>query len=128
MGQALMIPCQYWVKLPSHLVQEAFTVLRTSGEMEPGWRITKGDPDSEDATASKYGLKDPGKWRILMENTTDPDPQKHVNGWRRIETIEPTRLSGNQEAIEAWRLEVIELLEALELERAKRFPPEVIAE
>jgi hypothetical protein len=115
MGQTLGIPYQLCLRLPSHLLSETFTVLRTSGEMDPGWQIAW--------LASKHGQKELGKWRILMENKTNPDPLKHVCGWRRIETIEPTRLSGNQEAIHAWRLEVIALLEALELERANKFPP-----
>lgn len=115
MGQTLGIPYQLCLILPSHLLSETFTVLRTSGEMDPGWQIA--------FLASKHGQKEPGKWRILMENKTNPDPLKHVSGWRRIETIEPTRFSGNQEAIDAWRFEIVTLLETLELERANKFPP-----
>jgi hypothetical protein len=40
-------------------------------------------------------------------------PELYRSGWRRIDTVEPMRLSGDVPAIEAWREDLIKTLEGL---------------
>ena len=122
MGIAMSIPKKYHVSLLEFpdLIQDTYTVKRTSGLCDPGWvisRATSFEPTLDGPSASKHCSKEPMKWRIFLDN--NKTSEEYVCGWRRIETIEPTRLSGNQEAIDEWRMKTIERLERLEAKRSE---------
>ena len=51
-----------------------------------------------------------------MDNSPK-SPEEYAHGWRRVSTVYPTDLDGDQEAIEEWRKKTIELLEQLEAAR-----------
>jgi hypothetical protein len=121
MGQEHSIPKIMCVRVPDFLVSDTYTVKRTSGKMEPGWRIASDEQCLHagiiEPTASKQCIKNNGKWRIYMNNSQS-DPNLHLCGWRYLDTTEPTRLSVHPELIGVWRSEAMEALEVLEVERA----------
>jgi hypothetical protein len=101
-------------------LDDTYTVVRTSGGKDTGWQINREQhicmanvPRWLRAHASNKAAKDTGKWRLFMHNLEET-PNLHSCGWRRIETIEPTRLSGNEGAIRQWREELIKILETLD--------------
>jgi hypothetical protein len=102
------------------VIRETYTVQRTSGILDKGWHIsyTCGiEPSVKGPSASKHGIKDPGVWRIHLNNSENGEGNPYACGWRRIETIHPTRLSGNEDAIKEWRELLINSLEVLEVRR-----------
>ena len=121
MGNAISIPERYCIRVPDNLVSKEYTVKRTSGVMEKGWRIGKSEYDCKNEltrpSASKYGRTHTSDnddvWRIFTNNGKN-DPNTYLYAWRRLEHIEPTELNGDQEAIQQWRAEVIALFEKLE--------------
>ena len=131
MGQPLSIQSKFCVMVPEELISEQYTVLRHSGSIDPGWQIAPNDYCHSRVhikfhSASKHA----GIWRIYMNNDQGDrrDPNTHLCGWRRIDTIEPTRLSGSKNLIEAWRMNTIALLEALEKERVEAHGIPVVAD
>ena len=110
-------------RVPCHeLANDTYAVQRSSGKMETNWVIPSScilDGSIDAPSATKHISKDAGTWRIYMSNGATL-PERYISGWRRIETIEPMRLSGDVAAIEEWRAKTIELLEALELTRVTR--------
>lgn len=96
-----------------------YMVKRTSGAEDFGWRISKpcigaGQP----AWLDRHAFKDTkvGVWRIFMHNAAD-DPNEYAHGWRRVDTIYPTDLKENPDAILLWRTNLIQHLDALEAKR-----------
>jgi len=98
--------------IANFLDNNSYTIQRTSGEWESKWKIGKGIccPDWVTQTASKKL----GTWRIFMHNGMCEDPNLYVGGWRRLETIYPTSLKGNEGAINMWRKSVSNQLDSLE--------------
>lgn len=93
------------------ITNDSYTVKRTSGEMEAGWKTGTcyGSPD----WVTQHAYKNEGEWRIFMNNChTDIDAI--AQGWRRLSTIYPTRLAEDIDAIEEWRRGVRGLLDELE--------------
>ena len=120
MGVAPSIPKELCITVPPYVINETYTVTRTSGAIEAGWRVSTENQCFHagiTSNASKHGLKTPGIWRIYMNNGQD-NANLHVCGWRRIETIYPSRFVGCELAIAAWRVYVVELLDDLEEKRA----------
>lgn len=125
MGQTISILTKYHVSLADYpeITNDSYTVERTSGDVEPGWRIpAKSGVDTMVIfpAASIHAMisgEMKGGWRIFMDNGLK-NPEEIRGGWRRIGTIWPTRLHGDAEAIEKWRNELIVLLEELEKKRA----------
>ena len=123
MGKTMSIPECYCIRVPDNLVSKEYTVKRTSGVMEKGWRIGESEYDGENEltrpSASKYGRifqstsGNNDVWRIFTNNGKK-DPNTYLYAWRRLENIEPTELNGDQEAIQQWRAEVIALFDKLE--------------
>lgn len=123
MGQTISIPEEYCVEVPEGFLEKDYTVKRTSGQMESGWRIPREcyvdrlDLDapsaSRHARSDRKGLEN---WRIFMDNGPK-SPEEYAHGWRRVSTVYPTDLDGDEEAIEEWRKKTIELLEQLEVAR-----------
>ena len=101
------------VKLEGHeMINEFYTVKRTSGEMETGWVTGRGvgGPDWVNNAAFKMNS---GAWRIYMNNQKD-DVNTVVQGWRPLETIYPTRLEGDSDGIKLWRDKIKKYLYDLE--------------
>ncbi|NBV77599.1 hypothetical protein EBR66_05555 [bacterium] len=120
MGQQISIPNEFHVRVPESLYEKEYTVLRTSGHLDQGWRIPLRWADEKSKilfdfpSCSKHAETKPGeekKWRIFMWKESES-----LNGWRRLETIYPTELTDN-EAIEEWRKNTAALLDALEATR-----------
>ena len=102
-----------------------YTVKRTSGIEDSGWSISKpcigaGQPSWIDMHACKY-VNSSG-WRIFMHNNLE-DPNEYAFGWRRVETINPSHLNGNPDAIHTWRESLIQHLDTLEMARLAALPP-----
>jgi len=119
MGQGISAPKDECVSIQGieELMNGSFTVKRTSGDLETGWFVPKEHhhcaslcPGHCFAAAWKHEV-----WRIFMRNSDDS--KVHACGWRRLETVQPTALSGNQEAIDMWRSKMIVFLE---VEQANR--------
>jgi hypothetical protein len=122
MGQSNVIPQDKCVSLEGYYtyLDDTYTVVRTSGEKDAGWRINReehaciaGVPLWLRSHASNKADKNTGTWRIFMRNSEE-NPNLHSCGWRRVETIEPTRLSGNEQAIQQWREQLIKVLDTLD--------------
>lgn len=101
-------------------LEEAYTVRRTSGDTQDGWKLTKEwhrcynvDPRSWKARAHAFLTTD--GWKIHLHNgdQADEDPEAHCCGWRRQGTFWPTRLTGDQAAIDAWSDGLLASLEEL---------------
>ena len=131
MGQGISAPKNECVSIQAieELIAGSFTVKRTNGEMECGWVVPKEHhycaaqcPGHCSAAAWKSKSGEEYVWRIFMRSITD-DPNVHSCGWRRLETVEPTELSGNQEAIDTWRNRIAVLLETEEAKRLAENPP-----
>ena len=118
----MSIESKFCVQVPEALLVN-YTVKRTSGDMESGWRIPLEcyvetvdlavPSASRHARSEHKGLEN---WRIFMENGSKT-PEEYRHGWRRVSTVYPTDLDGDQEAIEEWRKKTIALLEELEAAR-----------
>ena len=117
MGNNVSIPdCFVLSQLPpekfAELLAEDFTVIRTSGQQQTGWRspsVTHGCHEGQwtkyhahvwDSTVEDSGVK---KWRFHM--VRDAPNEAHVCGWRYCQpgnrTFWPTRLTTEEEK-EAW--------------------------
>ena len=131
MGQPISIPSVYHVLLTDYpeITNDSYTVERTNGSIESGWRIpvTSGVDMSVKAPAASIhavlteGMK--GGWRIFLDNGLT-NANEMLGGWRRLDSIWPTRLNGNAEAIQKWRDETTLILEELEKKRAELFKPD----
>lgn len=135
MGQQISIPSQYHVRVPESLYEKEYTVIRTSGEVDHGWRIPLRWTDDtgkfamEYPSASKHAQTEtkPGymcgekNWRIFMwkeeAGGVAYDNRSFLYAWRRVETIYPTELADNEEAIEEWQKKTVALLDELEAAR-----------
>jgi hypothetical protein len=139
MGQGLTIPKELHVSLRAYeeIVNDTYTVMRSSGMLESGWTISHEsglEPNVEGPSASKRPTKDKPKviraygeppvddtdddgpvWRVFLDN--GKPSHDYMCGWRRLVSIHPTRLDGDEEAIKVWREAFLEILEALELKR-----------
>jgi len=100
------------------LMDSTYTVIRTSGKQEDGWTIS-GDhkcliygnvPPWVVAHACK---KDSGEWCIFMHNN-QTDTNLHACGWRRLNTIMPTHLLNDKDAITTWRSSISMILDELQ--------------
>ena len=124
MGQPISIPSVYHVFLTDYpeIANDSYTVERTNGSVEPGWRIPETsavDPSVKAPAASihavlTHGMK--GGWRIFLDNGR-VNTTEILGGWRRLDSIWPTRLNGNAEAIQVWRDETTLILDELEKKR-----------
>ena len=130
MGQSFGFPKDKCVNISmiDTLMTGSFTVKRTSGAMQTGWYIPKEQhtcsefcPEWFHASATKT-MKEEPVWRIFMSNSEEAGT--HACGWRPLHHIEPTHLTGNQEAIDAWRDEVTKILEVEEEKRLAKQKPE----
>lgn len=118
-------------------LEESYTVVRTSGEVQTGWLLTEKihrcyntDPRSQKPKAHAY-LK-PEAWAVHLHNgdqvsgadlenpsgsatrdQDEEDSEKHCCGFRRLGTFWPTRLTDDAEAIAAWTNQLRDRLEEL---------------
>lgn len=107
------------------LESQSYTIIRTSGAVETGWKITDKHMCGAVTNVGMYAYKDPTKnniWRIFMQNTQE-NPNLHVCGWRSIETVWPTNLTGDD--ITTWQKATIDFLDQLDAARiAKAYEEE----
>lgn len=101
--------------------EDAYTVIRTSGERQEGWRMSKRvhicylhRVGSWRPSAHAWLEKD--GWRIYMHNGDQEDAEgkivnTHVCGWRPIGGFWPTRLTGDEAAIATWSAELKALVD-----------------
>ena len=121
MGSQISIEKRFHVSLAQYedIVNDTYTVKRTSEELDDGWKISHESgvvTNVKGPSATKHCTKDETRiWRIFMDNGKNSDD--YVCGWRRLETIQPTRLNNDEEAIKMWRETLKEILEALEVKR-----------
>ena len=93
------------------ITRDSYTVKRTSQQMEINWVMGAGCGSPDWITYDAF--KRDGEWRIFMNNT-HTDIETIAHGWRRLSTIYPTRLEGDDDGINEWRKMVCILLEELE--------------
>ena len=119
MGQESSIPLEHCVRLDP--CNEDYMVRRTSGIWESGWAFSdKGHKcagiDYNGPVASLIKHDNIFVWSIYMTNGSI-NPNTHVCKWSKIDNMFPSKLSGNEEAIQKWRADTIRLLESdLEIE------------
>lgn len=119
--------CFLWAQLPpekfAELLAEEFTVIRTSGEQQTGWRIPSASHLCHEGKWEKYHAhvwdntangKGEKKWRFHM--VLDAPDQVHCCGWRHQRTFWPTRLTTEEEK-EAWWAGIDVLLATLKRTR-----------
>lgn len=114
MGNNVSTPdCFVWAQLPKEkfeeLLAERFTVIRTSGEKQDGWRIPSTSHFCHEGKWVKYHAhawdhltdgKGEKSWRFHMVLEDSPGAM-HCCGWRRVRTFWPTRLTTEEEK-KAW--------------------------
>ena len=119
MGQAISIERKFCIQVPEDLLVK-YTVKRTSGQMESGWRIPLecyvDRMEVEMPSASVHAKTDSKHWRIFMDNGSTM-PETLLFGWRRVNSIYPTDLEGDQDAILEWQTRTQELFDELEKAR-----------
>jgi hypothetical protein len=94
----------------------SYTVLRTSGLRDEGWVISRPIPQAfTPKWIDQHAIKTDGVWRIFMHNNMT-DPNHFACGWRRIETIHPTKLISEEDILN-WRKCLYEILEELDARR-----------
>ena len=105
--------CFMWAQLPKEkfeeLLAERFTVIRTNGEHQTGWRIPavshlchEGNWVNYHAQAWDHLTDGEGEksWRFHM--VFDAPDVAHCCGWRRVRTFWPTRLTTEEEKKTWW--------------------------
>jgi len=92
------------------ITKDSYTVKRTSGQMDLEWTMGAGCGSPEWVTQN--ATKREGEWRIYMNNGHN-DINTVAHGWRRLSTIFPTRLEGDEGGIDEWRKMVKKLLDEL---------------
>jgi hypothetical protein len=81
------------------------TVIRSSGVIEGGWVVPiEGIFRGETAHARFLD----GDWEIWTSSKRHDGT--FLFAWRNVEDMFPTDLYGNEEAIEAWRIDLLEIL------------------
>jgi len=118
MGQSVSIDnCKDLSHLPAEqweaLAAEDITVVRSSGEIQAGWRFPK-TPHFGDCTVHSTWVRAhvtlsscetegrPIQKYHMIHDRPDRDPNLHVCGWRRERTFWPTRLDGDEEGKKVW--------------------------
>jgi hypothetical protein len=104
------------------IVKDTYSVLRSDGRMDSGWKVSHQSSREmwlRGPSATKHYSYPGAKngWRIFLDNGND---MYYCCGWRHIESIYPTRLDGDDEAIKMWRQELLELLAFLETQRMEK--------
>ena len=129
MGNGVSTPdCFLWAQLPpekfAELLAEEFTVIRTSGEQQTGWRIPSVSHPCHDGSWAKYHAqvwdgtcegRGEKKWRFHMVLDSH-EGAEHCCGWRRDRTFWPTRLTTEEEKA-AWWADMYALLATLKRTR-----------
>jgi hypothetical protein len=99
-------------------IDGTFHVTRTSGEVETGWVCSKPANSFNTGLANwvnQHALKS-NKWKIFLHNQ-GTTINTYVSGWRNIETIWPSRLDGDRNAILEWRTKLGKALDDIEKSR-----------
>jgi hypothetical protein len=103
--------CVNLATLDAAYFSETYTVVRTSGDHQTGWRMTKEQHRCfNQATGwrpTAHAMLTEEGWRVNMHNGQHTDEEgnidpKHACGWRRLGTFWPTHLTGDEAAIKSW--------------------------
>lgn len=119
--------CVSLMDLDAAYFTDTYTVIRTSGEQQTGWQIANDDHRCFNKQPGAWRprahavLQEDG-WRVNMHNGhhTDADGERldtHACGWRRLGSFWPTRLTGDQPAIDAWSNTLRDIMEQLASEQ-----------
>jgi len=110
MGQVVSVPKTKAIDISdiSVFLSDTFTVVRSDRSHDRGWSacdffLEDGNRTDFDSIVGAKCEVRPGEtpvWRILMHNQKDGIANRF--GWRRLSTIWPTRLDGDEEAIQKW--------------------------
>jgi hypothetical protein len=122
MGQIISIPHNHGIDISSlpDFANETFTVTRSSGLLDPGWGPCKyyienngSHTEFKTIVAAKYKVRQDEEpvWRVLMNNKKED--AEVLFGWRKLSTIWPSCLDGNDELIKKWQTEMEAKLEPL---------------
>jgi len=118
---ALNVDIKFHVSLKDYeeIVKDTYSVLRSDGEIDSDWEVSHESAyeiSLSGPSATKHYKYPNAKsgWRIFLNNGW---PKHYCCGWRHIESIYPTRLDGDEEAIKVWRQELLEILDTLEAKR-----------
>jgi hypothetical protein len=111
---------------------ESYTVKRTSGDLDDGWRISNGPHHCANAGSGWVGghaNRPEGVWRVFMSSPIDmtatPHDNAHACGWRRHGTFFPTRIKDQDAEIKSWQDSFLGDLEALHAAKAEESEPKV---
>ena len=122
MGQVISVPYNHGIDISSlpDFANETFTVTRSSGQLDSGWGPCKyfienngSHTEFKTIVAGKYEVRQDEEpvWRVLMNNKKED--ADILMGWRKLSTIWPSRLDGNDELIKKWQTEMEAKLELL---------------
>jgi hypothetical protein len=81
-------------------MEETYAVVRTSGAIETGWRLTEEIP---------CGLLRKDGWAVHLQS----EDAARTHGWRFVGTFWPTRLTDDKAAIASWTERLRDRLEEL---------------
>jgi hypothetical protein len=81
------------------------TVTRTSGKIEDGWRVPISGIFRDETAHARFI---DGEWEIWT--CYEQFDGTFLFAWRNVEDMCPTELYGNEEATEAWRIDLLEIL------------------
>ena len=82
-----------------------FTVTRSSGKAESGWFVPIGGIFKDNASHARFIDCEWEIWTISKRQDGT-----FLFAWRNVEDMCPTELHGNEEAVEAWRINILEIL------------------
>jgi len=124
MGASITLP-QDRIFSIAHLLAatELYTVVRTDGTVEDGWSVS-GDSHRCSAfiptiAAAAGRISSTESWRVLMTNGKPDEDSAHACGWRRVETVWPTRITNEAERAD-WRAKFIICLKENDHQRMYR--------
>ena len=98
---------------------ESYTVKRTSGDLEDGWRISNGPHHCASSSGSGWvgghARKPAEGWRVFMSLPVELESEReHFCGWRRHGTFFPTRIKDQDAEIKSWQDSLLLDLDALQ--------------
>jgi hypothetical protein len=105
-------------------LEDTYTVVRTNGEKQDGWLLKDKrhrcyHTPPQHARPHAHALLREQGWKVHLHNGDHDDEdgsnyrEDHACGWRKLGTFWPTRLTGDQPAIDAWTEALRDRLEEL---------------
>ena len=113
MGNSVSVEQMLDLNLIPEFNDEDYTVLRTSGNLDAGWKLSCKNYETPWINKSAYRDAQNGKWRIYTQNGK-MDPNEFLHAWRDLYKVFPTRLAGKEDEIKEWHEKVSTQLHVLE--------------